>query len=102
MHCKSGADRAGVMAVLYMHSALACRSRRPFEQLSMWKYLRVTQGRTGMLDFSSRPTSKETAETGKPFIDWVNEDYDPARSESVFPISSWWANILVDRILRRE
>lgn len=100
MHCKSGADRAGVMAVLYMHFRQGLPIAQAIEQLSM-KYLHVKQGKTGMLDYFFETYLKETAETGKSFIDWVNEDYDPARVKASF-MSSWWANILVDRILRRE
>ena len=49
MHCKSGADRAGLMSVLYK----LLREKVPFEQaveqLSL-KYLHVKHGKTGMLD----------------------------------------------------
>lgn len=100
MHCKSGADRAGVMAVLYMHFRRGSPIREAVEQLS-FKYLHVKQGKTGMLDFFFETYLKETAQNGKAFIDWVNEDYDPAAVKGAF-MSSWWGNMLTDRILRRE
>lgn len=100
MHCKSGADRAGVMAVLYAHFKMGLPIDQAMEQLSL-KYLHVRQGKTGMIDFFFATYLKETAETGKPFLRWVEEDYDQPRVKAAF-MGEWWANILVDRILRRE
>ena len=100
MHCKSGADRAGVMAVLYMHFRQGKPIAEAIEQLSL-KYLHVKQGKTGMIDFFFATYLEETKESGKPFLDWVLEDYDRAKVKAAF-MSSWWANILVDKILRRE
>ena len=54
-----------------------------------------------MIDFFFETYLEETKESGKPFIDWVNEDYDQERVKAAFT-GQWWANILVDKILRRE
>jgi hypothetical protein len=70
------------------------------EQLSL-KYLHVKQGKTGMIDFFFTAYLEETREDGKPFLDWVLEDYDQPRVKAAF-MGEWWANILVDKILRRE
>lgn len=100
MHCKSGADRAGAMAVLYCHFHLGQPIARAVEQLSS-KYLHVKQGKTGIIDFFFETYLAETKQSGKSFLDWVSEDYDPERVKATF-LSDWWANVLVDRILRRE
>lgn len=100
MHCKSGADRAGVMAVLYRHLKMGQPIEAAIEQLSL-KYLHVKQGKTGMIDYFFNTYLKETAESGKSFRDWVEEDYDFDRVKAAF-MGEWWANVLVDRILRRE
>jgi protein tyrosine/serine phosphatase len=100
MHCKSGADRAGVMAVLYKHFAMGLPIAEAVEQLEL-KYLHVKQGKTGMIDFFFATYLAETKESGKPFLQWVEEDYDQAKVKAAF-MGEWWANILVDRILRRE
>jgi protein tyrosine/serine phosphatase len=100
MHCKSGADRAGVMAVLYKHFKMGLPIEQAVEQLGL-KYLHVKQGKTGMLDFFFATYLEETKESGKPFLQWVLDDYDQKKVKAAF-ISAWWANILVDRILRRE
>lgn len=100
MHCKSGADRAGVMAVLYKHFAMGLPIAEAVEQLRL-KYLHVRQGKTGMIDFFFATYLAETKENGKSFIDWVEQDYDQAKVKTAF-MGEWWANILVDKILRRE
>ena len=100
MHCKSGADRAGVMAVLYAHFRMGLPIRDAVEQLS-FKYLHVKQGKTGMIDFFFATYLAETADSEKPFLDWISDDYDPARVKAGF-MSDWWANVLVDKVLRRE
>jgi len=100
MHCKSGADRAGVMAVLYKHFAMGLQIAEAVEQLEL-KYLHVKQGKTGMIDFFFATYLAETKESGKPFLQWVEEDYDQPKVKAAF-MGEWWANILVDKILRRE
>ena len=100
MHCKSGADRAGAMAVLYAHFHMGQPIEQAMEQLSL-KYLHVKQGKTGMIDFFFETYLKETTESCKPFMQWAEEDYDIDKVIAAFH-SQWWANILVDRILQRE
>ncbi len=100
MHCKSGSDRAGVMAVLYKHFRMGLPIHQAVEQLS-FKYLHVRQGKTGMIDFFFATYLAETKENGKTLLEWAEQDYDPARVKAAF-MSDWWANILVDRVLRRE
>jgi protein tyrosine/serine phosphatase len=100
MHCKSGADRAGVMAVLYKHFKMGMPIADAVEQLRL-KYLHVKQGKTGMIDYFFQRYLQETKDNGKPFMDWVEQDYDKDAVKAGF-MGEWWANILVDRILRRE
>ena len=100
MHCKSGADRAGVMAVLYKHFKMGLPINAAVEQLS-FKYLHVKQGKTGMIDYFFAVYLEETKTSGKSFMDWVEQDYDKVKVKGAF-MGEWWANILVDKILRRE
>ncbi len=100
MHCKSGADRAGLMAVFYLHFRKGVPIAEAMEQLSL-KYLHVKHGKTGMLDYFFQCYLDETRESGKAFIDWVKEDYHPRRVHEGFH-ATWWANVLVDVVLRRE
>ena len=100
MHCKSGADRAGLMAALYLHFHKGAPIAETLGQLSL-RYLHVRAGKTGMLDFflESYLAYAETAPID--FLRWVDEVYDPAEMRARFR-SSWWGNVLVDRVLQRE
>lgn len=100
MHCKSGADRAGLMAVLYKHFRLGLPIEQCIDQLGR-NYLHVKHGKTGMLDHFFQTYLDETKENGKSFEDWVREDYDPGRVEASFK-PTLWGNILVDWVLNRE
>ncbi len=100
MHCKSGADRAGLMATLYR----ILRERRSVEdaldQLS-FKYLHIKHGKTGVLDAFFLSYLDFNAQSPKPFLDWVAEDYDRLAIKADF-LSSAKARFRVDALLRRE
>ncbi len=104
MHCKSGADRAGLMAVLYK----LLREKVPFaeavEQLS-FKYLHIKHGKTGMLDafFQAYADFNEgrAPDDWKPFLGWVAEDYDRLKVKEDF-LRDFGKGIQIDRILQRE
>ena len=100
MHCKSGADRAGIMAVLYMHFRQGLPIRDAVEQLS-FKYLHVKEGKTGMLDHFFQTYLKVEEDTGMSFLDWIDGPYDRLTVKEEF-LRTWKAKLMVDRILRRE
>jgi protein tyrosine/serine phosphatase len=100
MHCKSGSDRAGLMAVLYVHMRQGRPMREAMDQLSL-RYGHVRQGKTGMLDYFFERYLAESDNGRMPFLDWVRDVYDPAAVKAGF-MGQWWANILVDKVLRRE
>lgn len=101
MHCKSGADRAGLMSVLYMHFRQGRPIREALGQLS-FKYLHVRHGKTGVLDYVFDRYLAEGEPAGLDFLDWVESDaYDPKAIKADFK-AQWWANVLTDRVLRRE
>lgn len=100
MHCKSGADRAGLMSALYMIFRRGMPVAKAMEQLS-GKYLHVKSGKTGMLDAFFQAYLDETAENGKTFIEWVREDYDPAALKAAF-LKTRKKRVSWDRLLGRE
>jgi protein tyrosine/serine phosphatase len=75
MHCKSGADRAGLAAGLFVLFQ-GGTAREALQQLSL-RFGHVRQARTGILDAFFHHYARE-AEGRKPFLDWVREDYDEA------------------------
>ena len=99
MHCKSGADRAGLMSALYMLIVKKVPAATALEQLS-FKYLHVKQAKTGLLDaFLASFIPYE--EKGMGFYEWVDNVYDPDALQGAF-MAKGWANRLVDDILKRE
>lgn len=100
LHCKSGADRTGLAAGLWL-----MLQGRPVEeamrQLS-WRHGHVSASKTGILDAFFREYARYTREHGpKPFLEWVEQDYDEDALRAAFR-SRAWADRLVDGILRRE
>jgi protein tyrosine/serine phosphatase len=81
LHCKSGADRAGLAAGLFV-LLRGGTSREALAQLSL-RFGHIRQARTGVLDAFFHLYARE-AEGRKPFLDWVREDYDPAALERDF------------------
>ena len=99
MHCKSGADRAGLMSALYLLIVEARPVREAARQLA-WKYGHVRQAKTGLLDaFFAAYAPYE--DDGVAFFDWVDNIYDPDEITRNFQARGW-AVRLTDTILRRE
>ena len=99
MHCKSGADRAGIGAALYMLWA-----GRPAEeaarQLSL-RYLHIKQAKTGILDAFMDAYIQAHRKTGIGFRDWLHTEYDKAAVTEQHQ-SNRLGNVVVDRVLNRE
>ena len=100
MHCKSGADRAGLMATLYLHLHEGMPLKRAMSHLSL-KYGHVKQAKTGIIDFFLERYLADTAKEPMVFLDWVDRVYDPERLMAEFH-ENWLAGILVNYILMRE
>ena len=100
MHCKSGADRTGIMGVLYRHFKMGDSIDQAIEQLSL-KYLHVRQGKTGMLDFFFEDYLTYAADHEISFIDWVENVYDPPDVKARF-MAGWAGSIMTEKILKRE
>ena len=97
MHCKSGADRAGLMSALYLilHKNIPVNEAK--KQLS-FKYLHIKHAKTGILDafFDSYLEGNNNN-----FLDWVKNDYDPEELKLSFKVKKL-SEILSTYILRRE
>ena len=100
MHCKSGADRAGLMGVLYLHFAEQVPIEKARRQLCV-RFGHFRSADTGILDFIFERYVQDNARTPMPFMDWVETVYDPDALRQEFR-SKGWANRLVDGVLRRE
>ncbi|MAL09847.1 MAG: hypothetical protein CMF74_09305 [Maricaulis sp.] len=100
MHCKSGADRAGIVAVMYM----LLHEKAPFEEAIKhlsFNYLHVKQGKTGMLDYFFEQYRLANEAEPIDFLEWVRTKYDRQAVHDGF-MASWWGSFLTEKILRRE
>jgi protein tyrosine/serine phosphatase len=98
LHCKSGADRAGLASglVLLFEGGTAAAAAR---QLSL-RYLHIARSPTGILDAFFRMYAAE-GEGRKPFLDWVREDYREEELRRRFRAGGLMT-FLNDRLLARE
>jgi protein tyrosine/serine phosphatase len=101
MHCKSGADRAGVMSVLYMHFRQGKPISDAMRQLDL-KFGHFRAGLTGVLDYSFEMYVEEIEPQGIAYEDWVQSPaYDPAGIKRDFR-AQWWGTLVTEKLLRRE
>lgn len=100
MHCKSGADRVGLMSVLYKHVREGVPIEEARKELSA-KFGHFRAADTGILDFVFERYLADTRHQPMAFFDWVETVYDPDELKRAFKANSW-ANILTNGILRRE
>ena len=98
MHCKSGADRAGLAGGL-MVMFEGGRSVDALRQLS-WRFGHIRQARTGILDAFFLRFQRD-GEGRKSFLDWVREDYDEAALRRDFHANGL-ASFINDWVLAHE
>lgn len=98
MHCKSGADRAGLAAGLFVlfEGGTAAEA---LLQLS-WRFGHLRRSRTGILDAFFLQYQRE-GEGRKPFLQWALEDYDAATLSRDFRASGL-ASFVNDWVLAHE
>ena len=106
-HCKSGADRAGVMAALYLFFTGKAPLDQALKQLSL-RYGHVKQGKTGVIDAAferylahARAERISLDDVGA-FFAWAGSDaYDPAEIKRDFK-GGLFGNLITEVLLRRE
>ena len=98
IHCKSGADRAGLAAGLFVLFQ-GGTAQAALRQLS-WRFGHIRQARTGILD-AFFLTWQRQGEGRKPFLDWVRDDYDEAALRRDFHANGL-ASFINDWVLAHE
>ena len=83
LHCKSGADRAGLASVLYHLLILETPFPVARKHLSI-RYLHLKFSRSGILDYMLWAFWKEAQETGIDFRSWLETCYNPKILTSQF------------------
>ncbi len=100
VHCKSGADRAGFASALYLLLHEGRTADEALGQLSA-RYGHFRFSKTGVLDRFFELYRDQGEAKGLDFETWVRDVYDPEALQRDFK-SSFWADVIVDRLLRRE
>ncbi|WP_439576816.1 tyrosine-protein phosphatase [Elioraea sp.] len=99
IHCKSGADRAGLVSAIYL--LLRGRPIAEAQRQLSWRYGHVAAGRTGILDAFLDRYAAAQAESGIGFLDWVRGPYDEQALREDFHAGRI-GTFITDRLLRRE
>ncbi len=100
LHCKSGADRAGFVAALYLVLHEGRSVREAMRQLSL-RFGHFRFAKTGILDAFFERYLVEGEPAGLSFLEWVERVYDPKALMRDFR-PRFFSELLVDRIMRRE
>jgi protein tyrosine/serine phosphatase len=98
IHCKSGADRAGLAAGLFVLIE-GGTVREAMRQMSL-RYGHIKQSKTGILDRFFAAYAAQ-GEGKKAFLDWVREDYDEDALRAAHKAGTI-AGFINDKILARE
>jgi protein tyrosine phosphatase (PTP) superfamily phosphohydrolase (DUF442 family) len=97
IHCKSGADRAGLVAGLFL-LLRGVSVDEAQKQLSL-RFGHIKQAKAGILD-AFFDLYRKTG-NGKPFLQWVQEDYDENALRAAFKAGKV-AEFINAAVLRRE
>lgn len=106
MHCKSGADRAGLMSTLYLFFQEGVPLDEALDQLT-FKYGHVKAGKTGVIDaaferyLAYAEEKNVSLSSVDDFFRWVDTVYDAAEIKASFQPKGW-GDFLTDVVLRRE
>jgi protein tyrosine/serine phosphatase len=100
VHCKSGADRAGLMSVLISHVHGGVPIREAMKELSL-RFGHFRHADTGVIDAVFERYLADNDKSQIDFWDWVEQDYDPDEINRTFKANGL-ANRLVNGVLRRE
>ncbi|MEM7746538.1 MAG: tyrosine-protein phosphatase, partial [Pseudomonadota bacterium] len=99
-HCKSGADRAGLISGLYLALHEGIPVRQAQRQLGL-RYGHVRQGKTGVLDTLFNAYLTDHPGEDVPLMDWIETRYDPIALTEKFDASGI-GNFVTETLLRRE
>jgi hypothetical protein len=100
LHCKSGADRAGIGAALFRILHLGHEVRDALTELN-WRYGHFRRSQAGVLELRWRPMWARNARAPIGFMEWVDSEYDPSALEKQYSAEGW-AALLNDKLLQRE
>lgn len=83
MHCKSGADRAGLASALYLLHVKGASLKQAQKQLS-FRFLHIRASSTGVLDFVLDAYGRDSAQTPQSIRNWIETRYDHVKLSNEF------------------
>jgi protein tyrosine/serine phosphatase len=84
-HCKSGADRAGLVSAIYLMEFEGKTVREAQKQLSV-RFVHLDFTPTGILDYMLWVFEERCAISSIGFKDWINSEYDQQIMGSCFKL----------------
>lgn len=99
-HCKSGADRAGMMSALFLILAEGRPVAEARRQLAL-RYGHISGGKTGVLDALFDAYEADQPDAAMPFLDWIETRYDREAIVAGFRPTGM-GSFLADTLLNRE
>lgn len=100
LHCKSGADRAGLASALFLHWVEGIPLEFARHQLSL-RFGHVRQAYTGLLDVFLEEYLSHAAHDPIDLLTWAGRFYNPEKLQAQFKTKGWANRFLYD-FLRRE
>jgi protein tyrosine/serine phosphatase len=95
LHCKSGADRAGLVSAMYLIVQKKLSVTEAKKQLS-FKYLHLDFTKTGILDYILDVFSQRLKIENIDFLDWVKREYNAEILNSSFKSRIEWKTAAID------
>jgi protein tyrosine/serine phosphatase len=95
LHCKSGADRAGLVSAMYLIVQKKLSVTEAKKQLS-FKYLHLDFTKTGILDYILDVFSQRLKIEYIDFIDWLKKEYNAEVLNSSFKSRVEWKRTAID------
>ena len=89
LHCKSGADRAGLVSAMYLIVQKKLSVTEAKKQLS-FKYLHLDFTKTGILDYILDVFFQRLKIENIDFLDWVKREYNAEILNSSFKSRIEW------------
>ena len=83
LHCKSGADRAGLASTLYLMEIEGASVEAAMKQLS-FRHIHLDFTETGVIDYFFRAYEFRIKEEKIAFLDWLTSEYDATVLQSAF------------------
>lgn len=100
MHCKSGADRTGFAAGLFLLLRTDAPPEAALRQLS-WRHFHMAGSAAGVLRLPFEAYAAARAEASVSFREWLTNGYDPEALTATFRTNTA-ADVLSSRVLGRE